>query len=103
MESEFERQGNEILAKYDKTEWRVDINFFGADAVYGKAGSGNDYGIKWWERIKNMYDNDGSKIVKPVVISQGLGANDIGQGGIGDWRFLSALSVVAYNRPDLLK
>ena len=50
-----------------------------------------------------MRDNNGYPIENPQVITQGFGANDIGQGSIGDWWFLSALSVVAFNRPDLLK
>jgi hypothetical protein len=102
MYKEFIKLGNDVYSNMKSQGTFVDNSFTGVDAIGSRNGY-SDYDIDKWERIKNMNDSSGKKITKPEVYVHGLGANDIGQGQIGDCWFLSALSVVAYTRPKLLE
>ena len=55
-----------------------------------------------WERVKDL-DNDESKPKQIMIFDDGAGACDIKQGGLGDCYYLSALSVIAHSRSDLLQ
>ena len=61
------------------------------------------YKVDKWLRPTQMVDSKNDKITNPKVIVDGFGCNDIGQGSLGDCWFLSALSCVAFTRPDLLR
>jgi len=78
------------------------------DALYGRGVSEAPpqyekvWGKTHFHRIEEMKDKKG-KVIDNLVVEKGFGANDINQGSIGDCWFLSALSVVSHNRPELLK
>ena len=76
--------------------------------IYGNnaisvTGDTSRYLIENWKRAIDMIDRENNQIKSPKVIVNGFGCNDIGQGKLGDCWFLSALSVVAFSRLDLLK
>lgn len=50
-----------------------------------------------------MKDFNGDDFDNPVVFINGETGNNIVQGQIGDWWFLSAISWVAYSHPELIK
>lgn len=82
MLKDFEEEGERLLSSNRANVFK-DQDFEGDEAVNGGYGTSN-YGISDWKRIKDMKDDKGNKITNPVVISDGLGANDIGQGQLGD-------------------
>jgi hypothetical protein len=98
---EFVDKGNKILSKFESGNPFQDDKFAGNKAL-SITGS-EDYDVDSWKRPKEMLDSKGKKIDNPQIINNGFGVNDIGQGGLGDCWFLSAMSVVAFTRPDLLK
>lgn len=79
-----------------------DEEFYGNTAI-SLIGDTSNYHVDKWRRPQSMIDSKGNDIKNPKVIVDGFGCNDIGQGSLGDCWFLSALSVVAFSRPDLLK
>jgi hypothetical protein len=93
---------------YDKMKNKrfFDRNFIGEEAIYLKEGLGSqldcEYDVDQWVRLKEMKDKDGKWIKHPQLIVDDMRAGDISQGTLGDWWFLSALSVVAYSRPELI-
>jgi len=99
---EFIERGNTILGKYSQMDPFEDNLFFG-DKALSLTGNVSGYGVQNWRRPKNMIDSKSNRITNPKIIVNGFGCNDIGQGSLGDCWFLSALSCVAFTKPDLLK
>jgi len=60
--------------------------------------------IAGWDRIKDLTDNQGKpfKNQNIKVFHDGAAANDIRQGELGDCYLLSAFSVIAHSRSDLI-
>ncbi len=67
----------------------------------------DDQGSRWddvqWLRINEMKDIEGKPVGENYIVTDKFEANDILQGEVGDCWFLSALSVVSHNRPELLE
>jgi calpain-15 len=57
-----------------------------------------------WTRVKDLW-YEGKDEANPnfKIFDDGVNSNDIKQGGLGDCYFLSAMSVIAHSRPELIK
>lgn len=59
-----------------------------------------------WSRIKeidNKAGKNGQAVTSIKIFDDGISAVDIKQGGLGDCYLLSAMSVIAHSRPDLIQ
>ncbi|CAI2386075.1 unnamed protein product [Moneuplotes crassus] len=102
LHNEFNEKGDQILNKFKDMENFEDDAFYGDKAI-SLTGDVDSYSISSWLRPHDMVDSKFKKITNPKVIVDGFGCNDIGQGGLGDCWFLSAMSCIAFSRPDMLK
>jgi hypothetical protein len=61
--------------------------------------------VKGWDRIKDLTDPEGKPYASSQikVFNDGTAANDIRQGELGDCYLLSAFSVIAHTRSDLIE
>lgn len=95
------QEGDKMIEKLGDAAVFVDEEF-----TKEKALAGSDYKqIVSWERIKDLTDPTGKpyKDENIKVFLNGAAANDIKQGALGDCYFLSALSVIAHTRSDLIE
>ncbi len=95
------QEGDKMIEKLGDAAVFVDEEF-----TKEKALAGSDYKqIVSWERIKDLTDQTGKpyKDENIKVFLNGAAANDIKQGALGDCYFLSALSVIAHTRSDLIE
>jgi hypothetical protein len=102
---EFVEIGNEIYKKAEKDP-NFHLNFIGYDAIYMKGKDktkNNDYEVEDWVRLREMKDQEGNRIENPKLIVNGIEAGDVAQGKCRDCWFLSALSVVAYSKQNLIE
>lgn len=66
-------------------------------------GEGGDWPNCAWRSLEDLNDDGGKPVRNRLKFENGYGAVDIAQGKVGDCWFLSALSAVSQNRPDLIK
>lgn len=91
LKDDFILKGDQILNKF-KDIFPFEDDKFTADKAVSLTGNTSEYNIKSWRRVQEMVDSEYNKINNPKVIVNGFGCNDIGQGGLGDCWFLSAMS-----------
>ena len=105
LDKAFEWYGKEWISlvkqKYQGEKYLDDV-FCGSTALYGDK-PGNDWKNCVWRGLDDMWDESGKPVSGKLVLEDGFGSEDISQGKVGDCWFLSGLSVVAQNWPEMLK
>jgi len=73
---------------------------FDFETAKGDFSSQNEFGyVRVEEMASNENDTQGQKT---TVFSNGVSAGDIKQGSLGDCYLLSAMSIIAHSRPELI-